>query len=47
MSHEEERVNGSQMRNKAERAPPHWLDPLVKLRLHAVVSRKEQPTEQL
>src|SRR5690242_196257 len=28
MSHEEERVNGSRMRKKAERAPPHWLNPL-------------------
>jgi hypothetical protein len=28
MSHEEERVNGVRMRNKPERAPPHWLNPL-------------------
>jgi len=29
MSHEEERVNGFRMQNKAERAPPHWLNPTV------------------
>jgi hypothetical protein len=29
MSHEEERANGAPMRNKPERAPPHWLNPLV------------------
>ena len=29
MSHEEERVKGVRMRNKRERAPPHWLNPLV------------------
>jgi hypothetical protein len=29
MSHEEERVNRARMGNKAERAPPHWLNPLI------------------
>jgi hypothetical protein len=29
MSHEGERVNGFRMANKRERAPPHWLNPLV------------------
>jgi hypothetical protein len=29
MSHEEERVNGARMQNMLERAPPHWLNPLV------------------
>ena len=29
MSHEEERVNGAGMQQKPERAPPHWLNPLV------------------
>jgi hypothetical protein len=28
MSHVEERVNGARIRNKSERAPPHWLNPL-------------------
>jgi hypothetical protein len=27
MSHEEERASGARMRNKPERAPPHWLNP--------------------
>src|ERR1035441_3587457 len=27
MIHEEERVNSARMRNKPERAPPHWLNP--------------------
>jgi hypothetical protein len=31
MSHEGERVNGARMRNKSERAPPHWLNPLGSL----------------
>ena len=29
MSHEEERVNRARTWEKPERAPPHWLDPLV------------------
>src|ERR1035438_2691522 len=29
MSHDEERVNGSRGRNKRDRAPRHWLNPLV------------------
>ena len=28
MSHEEERVNGTRMLKQAERAPPHWLNPI-------------------
>jgi len=31
MSHEEERVNRARTSEKPERAPPHWLDPLVEL----------------
>jgi hypothetical protein len=30
MSHEEEPVNGTRNRNKPDRAPPHWLNPLVR-----------------
>jgi hypothetical protein len=29
MSHDEERVNGSRVRDKRDRAPRHWLNPLV------------------
>src|ERR1035437_5648869 len=29
MSHEEERVNGARMRYQPQRAPRHWLNPLV------------------
>ena len=29
MSHEEERDRSARMRSKPERAPPHWLNPLV------------------
>jgi hypothetical protein len=31
MSHEEERGKGIRIPNKAKRAPPHWLNPLVGL----------------
>jgi len=31
MSHEEERVNGVRIRDNRDRAPPHWLNPLVEL----------------
>ena len=29
MSQEKERVNGTRTGNKPDRAPPHWLNPLV------------------
>jgi hypothetical protein len=33
MSHEEERDKSARAENEHERAPPHWLNPLVKLGL--------------
>jgi hypothetical protein len=32
MSQEEGRVNGTRIGNKPDRAPPHWLSPLVELK---------------
>jgi hypothetical protein len=29
MSHDEERAKGIRFQNEADRAPRHWLDPLV------------------
>jgi hypothetical protein len=34
MSHEGERARGARTRNQPERAPPHWLNPLVRRRQH-------------
>jgi hypothetical protein len=30
MSHDEERVNGTRIRDKRDRAPRHWLNPFVR-----------------
>jgi hypothetical protein len=45
MSHDEERLNGFRTRNKPERAPPHWLDPLVSSSRREKTKNTVSPTE--
>jgi hypothetical protein len=35
MSHDEERAAGVRLKQKRDRAPRHWLDPLVELSRYA------------